>query len=158
MFVLLVNETCAYIRSDGLRKLAMSVPVAVNVVNLSFDYIFMGIMKYGIMSAAWATNVGYCAGLFMLIPYFRSEARSVHLASISFRDVKLVLEAFSSGMATALSHLTIFVRTAAMNAVILASAGTIGMQLLAVCMSGYNLAGIFYMGTSQTMLPIGGAL
>ena len=110
------------------------------------------------MSAAWATNVGYCAGLFMLIPYFRSEARRIHLASISFRDVKLVLEAFNSGMATALSHLTIFVRTAAMNAVILASAGTTGMQLLAVCMFGYNLAGIFYMGTSQTMLPIGEAL
>ena len=158
VLVILVNGTCAYIRSDGIKKLAMYVPIVANVVNLLFDYIFMGVMGYGIMSAAWATNVGYFTGFLLVLKYFRSEARSVHFAPVSLGDIKLIFEAFSNGMATALSHLTIFIRTVAMNAVILAVGGSSGMQILAVCMSGYNLAGIFYMGTSQTMLPIVGAL
>ncbi len=57
VLVILVNGTCAYIRSDGIRKLAMYVPIVANVVNLLFDYIFMGVMGYGIMSAAWAANI-----------------------------------------------------------------------------------------------------
>lgn len=158
LFAVLVNGTCVYVRSDSLKKLAMYVPIVANLVNLTFDYIFMGLMGFGIMSAAWATNIGYFVGLLMLISYFHSEARSVHFVPVSFRDIRLILEAFNSGMATALSHLTVFIRTVAMNTVILAAAGTVGMQILAVCMSGYNLAAIFYMGTSQTMLPIGGAL
>ncbi len=93
-----------------------------------------------------------------MMRYFRSEARSVHFAPVWLGDIKLIFEAFSNGMATALSHLTNFIRTAAMNAVILAAGGSSGVQILAVCMSGYNLAAIFYLGTSQTMLPIGGAL
>ena len=158
VLVILVNGTCFYIRSDGFKKLAVYITLVSNVVNLSFDYIFMGIMGYGIMSAAWATNIGYFVGMLLLIPYFRSEARSVHFAHISLRDVKLVLEICNSGMATALSQVTFFIKTVAMNNIILAAAGTTGMQILAVCMSGYNLAYIFYSGTSQTMLPIGGAL
>lgn len=158
VFVLLVNGTCVYIRSDGLKKLAMYIPIVSNAVNLLFDYIFMGILGYGIMSAAWATNIGYCVGLLLLIPYFRSEARSVHFVSISLRDIKLIFEICSNGMATALSHVTVFIRTLSMNTVILSTVGTVGMQILAVCMSGYNLASIFYWGASYTMLPIGGAL
>lgn len=155
---ILVFGNCFFLRSDGFKKLAIYITVIANVVNLFFDYIFMGVMGYGIMSAAWATNVGYFAGLLLLIPYFCSENRSLHFTAISLRDIKLILEACSRGMATALSHMTGFIRTIAMNTIILATAGTVGMQILAVCMSGYNLAYIFYTGTSQTMLPIGGAL
>lgn len=158
LLVILVNGTCIYIKSDGFKKLAMYIPIVSNAVNLLCDYVFMGIMGYGIMSAAWATNIGYCAGLLFLIPYFCSEGRSVHFVPISLRNIKLIFEICNSGMATALSHLTVFIRTLAMNMIILSTAGTVGMQILAVCMSGYSLASIFYLGTSYTMLPIGGAL
>ncbi len=48
---------CLIIKSDGIRKLAMYIPIVADAVNLLCDYIFMGIMGYGIMSAAWAANI-----------------------------------------------------------------------------------------------------
>lgn len=158
IMVIIVNGLSAYIRVDGLRKLALFIPIVVNVVNVLFDFIFMGLMKLGIMSAGFATIIGYLVGIIMIIPYFKSKKRSVKFTKIGVKDIKLIIELLYTGMPTGFLHLCIFVNVIVMNSVILAAEGTVGMQVMSVCISSFNLVNIFLWGTSQTLLPITGAL
>ena len=158
VLVLMSNGVSAYIRVDGMKTLAIAVPIVSNVVNLLMDYVFMGLCGFGIGSAGWATNIGYIAGLFCSVIYFRSKKRSVFLTRLDSQDVGLLLEAVKTGMSSALMYGCLFLRTIIMNSIIVSATGLIGSQVAAVCMSANSIANIFYGGTTQTMLPIGGAL
>lgn len=158
MLMIMLNGTAAFVRVDGLRKLAIALPIVSNAINLTLDYVFMGILKTGIAGAGWATNVGFAVSLVLLIPYFRSEKRSVFFTRIGWRDLKLMLNSFHLGMATALMYLCMFIKNQFLNMIILSTLGSVGGQIAAVCSSIMSVANIFFTGTAQTMLPINGAL
>ena len=156
--VLLSNGVSAYIRVDGLKTLAITVPILSNAVNLLFDYIFMGLMGLGIGSAGWATNIGYFAGLFCSVIYLKSKKRSVFFTSLGKEDLALIGSTLKTGLPSALMYACLFLRTFVMNSIIITAAGLVGSEVAAVCISADSIATIFYGGTTQTMLPIGGAL
>jgi Na+-driven multidrug efflux pump len=156
--VILVNGMSAYIRVDGLKTLAILIPIVANIVNLLMDYVFMGMMHLGIASAGWATNIGYAVGAVMVIPYLRSEKRSVFFTKIGIRDLALTWNVLQTGFASALVHVSFLLRTFVTNIIVISVSGVIGSQVTAVILSAYSLALIFYGGSTQTMLPIGGAL
>ena len=148
--VIIANGCAAYMRVDSMRKLASAVPIVANVVNLLCDYLFMGPMKLGISSAAWATNIGYGSAILLVIPYFLSKKRSMHFVRLHIQDLKLVLEAFRTGLATALTHFCTFLKNWVMNMVILSAAGPMGIQVVGVCLSAQSIAMIFFNGAGQT--------
>lgn len=156
--MILLNGTAAFVRVDGLRKLAVALPIISNAINLSLDYVFMGIVKTGIAGAGWATNIGFAVSLVLLIPYFRSPKRSVFFTRIGWKDLKLMLDSFHLGMATALMYLCMFIKNLFLNMVIISTLGAVGGQVAAVCSGIMSVANIFFTGTAQTMLPINGAL
>ena len=158
ILVIPVNGTAAFIRSDGLKKLALALPILCNVINLIMDYVFMVIMGFGIGSAGWATNIGFAAALLLLIPYFRAKERSVFFTKLNLKDIKLVLDIFHTGLASALLNGSILLKNYIMNIIALSAFNTDGAVIISVCMSANSMANIFYMGTSQTMMPIGGGL
>ena len=158
MLVIPLNGTAAFVRVDGLRKLAVALPIVSNVINLTLDYVFMGVLKTGIAGAGWATNIGFAATLVLLIPYFRSPKRSVFFARIGWKDLRLMLNAFHLGLATALMYLCMFIKNQFLNVIILSTLGTVGGQITAVCSAIMSVGNIFFTGTAQTMLPINGAL
>ena len=149
--------TSTHIRTDGMQKLAGALPVVSNVINLGLDYVFMAIFGWGVAGAGWATVTGYAFGM-LLIPYFRSKAKTVHFTKVRKSDFKVLGEVIKTGLPTALTHACQFVRTIAINAVILATAGTVGMQIVTICLSALNIALIFINSTSMTLMPICGAL
>lgn len=153
-----VNGACAFVRVDGLQKLALAIPIVSNAVNLMFDYIFMGILHLGITSAGWATNIGTMVGMLFLIPYLRSEKRTFFFASAGLADLKLILETLKMGLASALVDASLFVQSLTMNLIIVDTFGAIGAQVASVAIASQTVAAIFYRGTTQTMLPVGGAL
>ena len=156
--MILLNGTAAFVRVDGLRKLAVALPIVSNALNLLMDYVFMGVFKFGIAGAGWATNVGFTAALFLLIPYFRSPKRTVFFTRIGIKDMRLMFNAFHLGLATALMYLCMFIKTKFLNTIVLSALGVVGGQILVVCASVTSVANIFFTGTAQTMLPINGAL
>ena len=156
--MILLNGTAAFVRVDGLRKLAIALPIVSNALNLTLDYVFMGIFKFGIAGAGWATNIGFMASLFLLIPYFRSKKRTVFFTPVGFRDLRLMFNAFHLGLATAAMYLCMFIKAKFLNTIVLGALGVVGGQILAVCASVTSVANIFFTGTAQTMLPINGAL
>ena len=156
--MILLNGTASFVRVDGLRKLAVALPIISNAVNLTLDYVFMGVVKTGIAGAGWATNIGFAVTLLLLIPYFRSPKRSVFFTRITWKDLKLMLNAFHLGMATALMYLCMFIKNLFLNMIIISTLGAVGGQIAAVCSGIMSVANIFFTGTAQTMLPINGAL
>jgi len=156
--VAIVNQTAAYARTDGVRKLATSLPIVSNIVNLVCDYIYMKVFGWGLAGAGWATVTGYAVGTIMTLLYFRSKKRTVHFVKSALRQLKYLGGVISVGLPSALIYVCNFLRLFFVNAIILSSTGVVGGKIASVSFSLNSIAFIFVEGASMTLLPILGAL
>ena len=156
--VAVVNQTAAYARTDGMRKLATALPIVANVINLICDYIFMAIFKWGVAGAGWATVTGYVVGVLLTIIYFRAKERTVHFTRAAWGQLKSLGKIFSVGLPSALIYVCNFLRLYLTNAIILSYTGVMGGKIASVSFSLNSLAFILVEGASMTLLPILGAL
>lgn len=157
-FIFFNSGVAAYVRTDGMKKLAVALPIVSNVINLILDYVYMAGFGWGVAGAGWATVTGYVAGSLLLIFYFTSQQRTVKFVKVGIRDIKLMLGVLQTGLPTALIQACNFVRTAFINAIILSASGAVGLQVVSICMSAFNVALIFINGSATTIMPICGAL
>lgn len=156
--VLFNSGIATYVRNDGMKKLAIALPVVSNAINLALDYVYMALFGWGVAGAGWATVSGYAIGSLLLVFYFTSKHRTVKFVRVGIHDIKLFLSVLKTGLPMALSQACNVVRTCFINAIILSAAGTVGMQIISICMSAFNIAMIFISGSSTTLMPICGAL
>ena len=156
--VAIVNQTAAYARTDGMRKLATSLPIVSNVVNLICDYVYMKIFGWGLAGAGWATFTGYTVGCIMALYYFKAKGRTVHFVKSALRQLKYLGGVISIGLPSALIYVCNFLRLFFVNAIILSSTGVVGGKIASVSFSLNSIAFIFVEGASMTLLPILGAL
>ncbi len=156
--VAVVNQTAAYARTDGLRKLATALPIVANVINLICDYIYMAIFGWGVAGAGWATVTGYVVGTFLTLIYFKSAKRTVHFTKEALKKLKMLGKIFSVGLPSALIYVCNFLRLFFTNAIILSFTGVMGGKIASVSFSLNSLAFILVEGASMTLLPILGAL
>lgn len=156
--VAVVNQTAAYARTDGLRKIATALPIVANIVNLICDYIYMAVFGWGIAGAGWATVTGYVVGAALTILYIKSEKRTVHFTKDALRQLKSLGKIFSVGLPSALIYVCNFLRLFFTNAIILSFTGVMGGKIASVTFSLNSLAFILVEGASMTLLPILGAL
>ena len=156
--VALVNQTAAYARTDGMRKLAISLPIVSNIVNIICDYVYMKIFGWGLAGAGWATVTGYTVGCIMAVYYFKAKGRTVHFVKAAFRQLKYLGGVISVGLPSALIYVCNFLRLFFVNAIILSSTGVVGGKIASVSFSLNSIAFIFVEGASMTLLPILGAL
>ena len=153
-----VNQTAAYARPAGLRKLATALPIIANVINLICDYIYMAIFGWGVAGAGWATVTGYVVGVFLTLLYFKSKKRTVHFTKAALKKLKMLGKIFSVGLPSALIYVCNFLRLFFTNAIILSYTGVLGGKIASVSFSLNSLAFILVEGASMTLLPILGAL
>ena len=156
--VAVVNQTAAYARTDGLRRLAIALPIVSNLVNLLCDYIYMAVFRWGIAGAGWATVTGYVVGAGLTLIYFRSGQRTVHFTKAAFGKLKELGKIFSVGLPSALVYVCSFLRLFFTNAIILSFTGVAGGRIASVSFSLNSLVFILVEGASMTLLPILGAL
>jgi len=156
--VALTNQTAAFARTDGMKKLATALPIVSNVINLFCDWLYMAVFKWGIAGAGWATVTGYALGSFLVIIYFKSDTRTVHFTREAIKNMKMMWKILSTGMPSALIYVCNFLRLFFTNAIILSATGTAGTQIASVSFSLNSLCFIFIEGATMTLLPILGAL
>ena len=156
--VALTNQTAAFARTDGMKKLATALPIVSNVINLFCDWLYMAVFGWGIAGAGWATVTGYALGSFLVIIYFRSGTRSVHFTREAWKNLKMMWKILGTGMPSALIYVCNFLRLFFTNAIILSATGTAGTQIASVSFSLNSLCFIFIEGATMTLLPILGAL
>lgn len=156
--VALCNQTAAFARTDGMKKLATALPIVSNIINLFCDWLYMAVFHWGIAGAGWATVTGYLLGSFLVIGYFKGKNRTVHFTKTAWKNLRMMGKILSTGMPSALIYVCNFLRLFFTNAIILSSTGTAGTQIASVSFSLNSLCFIFIEGATMTMLPILGAL
>ena len=92
------NQTAAFARTDGLKKLATALPITANVINLFCDWLYMAVFGWGIAGAGWATVTGYLLGSFLVLGYFKSKTRTVHFTREAWKKLKLMGKILSTGL------------------------------------------------------------
>lgn len=156
--VALTNQTAAFARTDGMKKLATALPIVANVINLFCDWLYMGVFGWGIAGAGWATVTGYALGSFLVIGYFKSKTRTVHFTRRAWKQLKMMGKILSTGLPSALIYVCNFLRLFFTNAIILSATLVEGSQIASVSFSLNSLCFIFIEGATMTLLPILGAL
>ena len=152
------NQTAAFARTDGMKKLATALPIISNIINLFCDWLYMAVFGWGIAGAGWATVTGYALGSFLVIIYFKGKSRTVHFTREAWKNLKMMWSILSTGLPSALIYVCNFLRLFFTNAIILSATGTAGTQIASVSFSLNSLCFIFIEGATMTLLPVLGAL
>lgn len=156
-FFIIVSGFIPFIRIDGKPKLGSKIIIISNIVNLSFDFIFVGVMKIGITGAAISSILGYILGGTVIIFYLKSNERTLKFVKPKrIRDNTLNL--FAIGITSALATGFMFMKNILINRIILSYLGNSGIISYTACCNCLTLATMFIGGTVQTLLPIIGVL
>jgi Na+-driven multidrug efflux pump/anti-sigma regulatory factor (Ser/Thr protein kinase) len=156
--MMLSSGVALFIRSDGSPKITASIVIIANVVNLVLDFVLIQFLKTGIAGAGISTAVGYAVGILFVLPYLFSKKRSFRFYFPKRGKSKVLRDISRVGMPKALTQLTSLLRSMALNAIVMASLGALGMSAMTVCINVLMIAVIFVSGTSDTLLPIVGTL
>jgi Na+-driven multidrug efflux pump/anti-sigma regulatory factor (Ser/Thr protein kinase) len=147
-----------FIRADGNPNLASAVLVIANVVNLSFDLIYIKGFGMDIHGAALATITGYTVGLVIMLSYFFSKNRTFKIIKIPIQYFRVTGEILSTGLPSTLGTGLLMIKILFINNIVLATVGDSGMVAFSVCLSCQSFVSMFISGASQTMMPIVGTL
>ena len=156
--LLLANGMAAYLRLSGEHKLSIAVPVAANICNLLFDYLFIAIFDWGIGGAGWATGAGYACSLLLLWSYFQREKRDWHFVSLKKVNSVLLQRIVQMGLPMAMIPLGLVVRHFAINSIVIEQSGYIGAILISLCNAGQLYALMFVDGAGTALASVCGAL
>jgi len=160
--IILVPSLAYCLRVDGQVKLASTILIISNLVNLALDLVYMGPLKMGIAGSSLATVSGYIIGGLFLHPYIFSDKRSLHvkleiLAAPSGFLTNLVAIA-KTGFPAAMGSILITFKILCINHIVLAVAGKSALVAFSVCLSCLSFVSMFIAGTAQAMTPIVGVL
>ncbi len=144
-----------FMRLDGYPKMASTIAVASNLVNLACDYVFIRYFRMGLAGAGLSTTLGYVAGIVCVLPWLRSKERSLHFAPPRLR---LLPEVLSAGAPKMLVYLCDFVKKLFLNTLILHVLGKDDLAVLTVCNGLVFFATSVTTGGSDAFLPIVGSL
>lgn len=111
------------IRAEGKMGTAAIIMASGLVVNIIVNYILMGIFDFGVIGAAWGTNIGMFVYTICSIRYFLSERPSFEANLLNFyRDKDIIKKIISMGMPSLIMTVMMILQ----GAVILSTISAVG--------------------------------
>lgn len=108
------------LRAEGKATMAMMALLIPSVMNMLLDYIFIGVLDYGMEGAAWATALSFISSGLFIIMYFISGKAELKINSSLFGLKKpIVKEIASIGMISILRQGGISLLMIALNQMLL---------------------------------------
>jgi Na+-driven multidrug efflux pump len=160
--IVIVPGLAYCLRVDARVKLASTVLIVSNLVNLVLDVVYMGPLNMGIAGSSLATVSGYLIGALCLLPYGFSATRSLRFVPAAlarvpelFRQLGTIVK---TGFPAAMGSILITFKILCINHIVLAVAGKSGMVAFSVCLSCLSFVSMFISGAAQAMTPIVGVL
>ena len=154
-FLCYVACVAYFVKSYGFIKLQFWAFLMANVINVVGDIVFMKYMNFGIEGAGLATSLGFIIATFYISSYFFSPRRSIKLIKVKASDfITNLVKICKAGFASASANLYEALRVAAINALLVAMVGTIGLEAFNMCSNILFLVMIFLFGTIQSIVPI----
>ncbi|MEG0830294.1 MAG: MATE family efflux transporter [Anaerovoracaceae bacterium] len=146
-----------FIRTTGQPRLASSVLIIANLVNLGLDLLYILVFNTGIGGAALATGTGYFVGLIIIIVgIIRTKELRFYRPLTDF--FKFLLEISRMGLPNTINTCLNFFRLIFINAIVMVYLGSDGVTAFSVCTSCLSIVSMFVGGSAQTMTPLLGIL
>lgn len=145
-----------YAKVDNAPKIASSALVVANLLNISFDIIFIKVFEMGVGGSSLATSCGYLVGIVIVALHFILKKGNIRFSAPVWD--KRVMQLIITGLPFALASVLLMVRILTLNNIIIHYLGAAGMFVLSVCLNLTMISSMFIGGVSQTMQPVAGLL
>jgi putative MATE family efflux protein len=143
------------IRAEGKPKFAMVAMIIPSVGNLIMDYVFINILDYGMLGAAWATTGSYILCLSYIIWFFLSENSELKIRFSDFRfDFKILKEIGALGFVTLSRQAVVSVTYLLLNNILFDLGGESSVATYAIISRMLMFALFPVLGVTQGFLPI----
>ncbi len=145
------------IRAEGKPKFAMVAMIIPSVGNLLMDYLFINILDYGMLGAAWATTGSYalCLGYIVWFFYSKNSQLRLKLSNLGFQ--KPILNEISSlGFVTLSRQAVVSVTYLILNNILFNLGGEDAVTSYAIIARMLMFALFPVLGVTQGFLPISG--
>ena len=146
----------AFVRTDNAPKLVTVAVIVSNVVNLTFDIIFMKYLNMGIEGAAWASVLGYVVGIGITLLHFREQDCKLAFGWKDMQDIAKMMALFV-GLPLFVDTLSMFLRILFVNNMLLEVEGVSGLAIQAVSLNMLLVVNLFLGGCGQALQGVGGA-
>lgn len=143
------------VRTEGRPILSMIAMLASAFTNIILDFIFIGIFKWGVEGAAYATIAGQFIGLVILSSFYLRGRSSLKIkAKDLLPDWKVVVAILSIGFASFTTTLGTSVAMVFLNRGLTDYGGVVAITSMGAINSLYTLFIMPIMGLQQGMQPI----
>lgn len=144
-----------FIRNDDFVQLQFQTFLLCNILNITFDIVFMKFLNYGIAGSALATSLASIVSAIYISVYFFRSGRTLKIIKVkSSKIFGYLVDICRTGFSTASIPLYIMIKFLVLNAIIAGILGEIGLVALNMCYNATFLVEIFILGTTQSILPI----
>ncbi len=148
---------CQYIRVDGQPKFALGIIIFANIINLSLDYLFLGVFHTGIEGASLAMLIGYLLGAICTLKYYFDSKRTFKM-SLSKLKIKIwtksTIEIIKIGLPSAMMGIFDVILIYIMNIILNGTLGKIGLNIFNVCTISLLIISIIVVGFAETLSSI----
>lgn len=145
------------IRAEGKPKFAMVAMIIPSVGNLIMDYVFINILDYGMLGAAWATTGSYILCLGYIIWFFLSKNSELKIRFSDFGiDLSILKEMGALGFVTLSRQAVVSVTYLLLNNILFDIGGESSVAVYAIVARMLMFALFPVLGVTQGFLPIAG--
>lgn len=135
-------------------KLGLWVTVAAGVINMILDWLFVGIFKWGLEGAAWATTIGQVVGGVVPLVYFARPNNSILRLTKPEIDFKAILKVCTNGSSELLNCMASSLVGILYNMKLMQYAGENGLAAYGVIMYvNFIFVGVF-IGYASGIAPV----
>lgn len=145
------------IRAEGKPKFAMVAMIIPSVGNLLMDYVFINVMDYGMLGAAWATTGSYILCMGYILWFFLSRHSELKIRFSDFGiDFKILREIGALGFVTLSRQAVVSVIYLLLNNILFELGGESSVAVYAIVARMLMFALFPVLGVTQGFLPIAG--
>ena len=139
--------------TSGRPVLGLYLAILSGLINISLDYVFLGLWGFGVSGAAWATVIAYTASTLMSLWYFSRQRSLLVLRRFRFRRA-VILQAMKNGSAEMVTQLAVGITTFLFNLLTLRYAGENGIAAITIILYAEMLLTAFFLGFTSGIAPI----
>lgn len=154
-YPLMVSSTVLgmFIRVDGKPQLCMFVSIAGCILNVILDYMFVGVLRLGVLGSAIGSLIVQMVSVWIQLEYFMGKSREIKFHSLVF-DWKINREILLNGSSEFIGEMSSAISMFAFNYVLMKYVGAEGVAaftILGFVVYGYNMICI---GFGQGISPL----
>lgn len=144
-----------FVRTEGKPVLSMIVMITSACINIILDYIFIGLMDFGVVGAAYGTIIAQLIGLIIYLNFYIARKSIIHLKIKDFYlDFKVVIKIVTVGLTTFIATISTSIAMIFMNRGLAFYGGTAGVTSMGAINSLYTFFVMPLMGITSGMQPI----